>query len=102
MTYLQALEIRMKKKKHSPEKIVRKLRKADQLRADGQTVAQVIVELGISQPTYNRWRNKYGMMNVAEVKRLRALEKENQRLKTIVADQALDIAMLKEVAEGNW
>ncbi len=92
----------MKKKKHSPEQIVRKLRKADQLRADGQTVAQVIVELGISQPTYNRWRNKYGMMNVAEVKRLRALEKENQRLKTIVADQALDIAMLKEVAEGNW
>ncbi len=68
----------------------------------GQTVAQVIVELGISQPTYNRWRNKYGMMSVAEVKRLRALEKENQRLKTIVADQALDIAMLKEVAQGNW
>ena len=102
MTYLQALEIRMKKKKHSPEQIVRKLRKADQLRADGQTVAQVIVELGIRQPTYNRWRNKYGMMNVAEVKRLRSLEKENQRLKTIVADQALDIAMLKEVAEGNW
>ncbi len=58
--------------------------------------------MGVSQPTYNRWRNKYGMMNVAEVKRLRALEKENQRLKTIVADQALDIAMLKEVAEGNW
>ena len=58
--------------------------------------------MGVSQPTYNRWRNKYGMMNVAEVKRLRSLEKENQRLKTIVADQALDIAMLKEVAEGNW
>ena len=92
----------MKKKKHSPEQIVRKLRKADQLRADGKTVAEVIVELGISQPTYNRWRNKYGMMTVAELKKLRALEKENQRLKSIVANQALDIVMLKELAEGNW
>ena len=87
---------------HSPEQIVRKLRKADQLRADGKTVAEVIAELGISQPTYNRWRNRYGMMSVDEVKRLRALEKENARLKRLVADQALDIAMLKEVAEGNW
>ena len=92
----------MKKKKHSPEQIVRKLRKADQLRADGKAVAEVIVELGISQPTYNRWRNKYGMMTVAELKKLRALEKENQRLKSIVANQALDIVMLKELAEGNW
>lgn len=92
----------MKKKKHSPEQIVRKLKKADQLRADGRTVAEVIAELGISQPTYNRWRNKYGRMDVAEVKRLKALEKENARLKRIVADQALDISMLKELAEGNW
>ncbi len=92
----------MKKKKHSPEQIVRKLRKADQLRADGRTVAQVIVELGISQPTYNRWRNQYGTMTVAELKRLKALEKENGRLKRLVADLALDNAMLKEVAEGNW
>ncbi len=65
-------------------------------------MAEVIVELGISQPTYNRWRNKYGMMTVAELKKLRALEKENQRLKSIVANQALDIVMLKELAEGNW
>ena len=92
----------MKKKKHSPEQIVRKLRKADQLRADGKTVAEVVVELGISQPTYNRWRNKYGRMDVSEVKRLKALEKENQRLKALVADLALDNAMLKELAEGNW
>jgi predicted ATPase len=102
MTYLQLVEIRMKKKKHSPEQIVRKLRKADHLRAEGKTLAVVVAELGISQPTYTRWRNQYGAMTVGEVKRLKALEKENARLKGIVADQALDISMLKEVAQGNW
>lgn len=92
----------MKRKKHSPEQIVKKLRKGDQLLAAGKSVAEVIVELEISQPTYHRWRKQYGSMTRREARELQLLKKENDKLKRIVADQALDIAGLKELAEGNW
>ena len=92
----------MKRKTHSPEAIVKKLRNADQLLAQGKSVAEVIVALEVSQPTYHRWRKQYGSMTRSEAKRLRELEKENARLKRLVADQALDISMLKEIAEGKW
>jgi hypothetical protein len=68
----------------------------------GKDLAAVLQGLEISEATYHRWRNQYGGMKSEEAKRLKKLEEENARLKKLVADQALDIAMLKEVASGNW
>lgn len=90
------------KKGHSPEQIVRKLRKADRLAAEGKSVAEIVRDLGISEPTYYRWRRRFGSMSVDEAKRLKQLEQDNARLKRMVAEQAMDIEMLKEVNEGNW
>jgi putative transposase len=90
------------KKRHSPEQIVRKLRQADEKLASGASVPEVARELGISEATYHRWRNRYGGMNPSETKRLKDLEKENARLKKIVAEQAVDISILKEVSKGNF
>jgi putative transposase len=90
------------KKRHSPEQIVRKLRQADQKLASGASVPEISRELGISEATYHRWRNRYGGMNPSETKRLKELEKENTRLKKIVAEQAMDIQILKEVSLGNF
>lgn len=92
----------MKRKRHTTEQIIRKLREAEQMRAVGKTVGEVCQTLGISDQTYHRWRAKYRGMDGAEIKRLRELEEENRRLKKLVADQALDIQILKEVAEGNF
>lgn len=92
----------MKRKRHSPEEIVRKLREADAELAGGATVGDVSKKLGISENTFHRWRNQYGGMKADQAKRLKKLEKENARLKKIVADQAVDISILKEVAEGNF
>lgn len=92
----------MKRKRHSPEEIVRKLREADGELAGGATVADVSKKLGISENTFHRWRNQYGGMKADQAKRLKKLEKENARLKKIVAEQAVDISILKEVAEGNF
>jgi transposase-like protein len=89
-------------KKFSGTEIVGKLRQADVLTAQGNTVPQVCRELGISQQTYYRWRNKYGGMSPDMVKQLRELQKENIRLRKVVSDQAIDIAILKEVAQGNF
>ena len=72
------------------------------MQAEGADIATVAKHLEISEQTYHRWRNQYGGMKADEAKRLKELEKENQRLKRIVADQALDIVALKEVAKGNW
>jgi putative transposase len=102
MNVLQALEITMKRKRYSPEQIVKKLRKADRLLADGGSVAEAIVAIEVSQPTYHRWRKEYGSMNQSEARKMKELQKENARLKKIVAEQALDNAMLKEIAEGGW
>ena len=91
-----------KKKRHSPEQIVKKLRDADAMEAAGKTTAEVLQALEISEATLNRWRNQYGGMKSEEAKRLKQLEEENKQLKKLVADQALDIQMLKEINKGNW
>ncbi len=90
------------KKRHTPEQIVRKLREADGLLNGGASVTDVGIRLGVSEATYHRWRKRYGGIEVRALKKLKALEKENGRLKKIVADQAVDISILKEVAEGNF
>lgn len=92
----------MKGKKHRPEQIIRKLRMAEAKVADGASVAGVCRELEVSEATYHRWRRRYGSMSEDQLKRLKALEKENARLKKIVAEQAVDMSILKEAAEGNF
>jgi transposase-like protein len=91
-----------KKKRHSPEQIVKKLRDADAMLAAGKTTAEVLQALEVSEATLHRWRNQYGGMKSEEAKRLKQLEEENKQLKKLVADQALDIQMLKEINKGNW
>ena len=89
-------------KKHlSGTEIVGKLRQADVLIAEGKTVPEVCREIGVTSQTYYRWRNKYGGMSPDMIKQLRELQKENARLRRVVADQAVDMAILKEVAQGN-
>ncbi len=90
------------KKRHTPEQIVRKLREADAQFAAGVPIPEVARQLGISEATFHRWRNHYGGMKADAMKRLKELEKENARLKKIVADQVLDISILKEVSRGNF
>jgi len=90
------------KKRHSPEQIVRKLRQADEKLASGASVPEVARDLGISEATFHRWTNRYGGMNSSETKRLKELEKENARLKKLLAEKELDIDMLKEVNRGNF
>jgi putative transposase len=92
----------MKRTRHSPEQVIRKLRDADRMLAEQKGIAEVARELGVSENTYHRWRNQYGGMKADDVKRLKELERENQRLKRIVANQALDIDGLKEIARGNF
>ena len=92
----------MKRTRHSPEQVIRKLREADRMLGEQKGVAEIAKELGVSENTYHRWRNQYGGMKADDVKRLRELERENQRLKRIVANQALDIDGLKEIARGNF
>ncbi len=89
-------------KGYSPEQIIRKLRQAEGEFATGSTIPQVSRELGISEATFHRWRKQYGGMSQQEAKRLKELEKENARLKKMVAEQALDIDILKEVNRGNF
>ena len=91
-----------RRRRHGPEQIVRKLRDADAMLNAGKDLAAVLQALEISEATYVRWRNQYGGMKSEEAKRLKLLEEENKRLKQLVADQALDIQMLKYVAEKNW
>jgi putative transposase len=91
-----------RRKRHSPEEIVRKLRDADAMLNAGKDQAAVLQALEISEGTLWRWRNQYGGMKAEEAKRLKQLEDENKRLKEIVADQTLDIRMLKFINEGNW
>jgi transposase-like protein len=92
----------MGRKRHSAEEIVNKLREADVLLAQGRTVAQACQQIGINDQTYYRWRREYGGMKADQAKRLKELERENARLKKLVADLSLDKAMLQEVAEGNF
>ncbi len=92
----------MKRKFHTPEQIVKKLREADAAVASGSTIEQVCKQLGISDATYYNWRKQYGQMKLDQVKQFKALQKENTRLKKLVADQALDNAVLKEALSGNY
>jgi putative transposase len=89
-------------RRHSPEQIVRKLREADRLLAEGADLDAVCRHLEVSVQTYQRWRSQYKAMRPEDVARLKQLEKENARLKRMVAEQALDIDMLREVSRGNF
>jgi transposase-like protein len=92
----------MARRRHTPEQVIRKLREADRLLAEGADVAAVARHLEISEPTYHRWRAQYGGMKAEDAKRLKELEAENARLKRIVADKELEIDALREIAKGNW
>ncbi len=92
----------MRRKRHSPEQIIRKLREAQAELAAGASMEAVCKKLEISEATYHRWKGEYGGMKSDEVKRLKELEKENGRLKKIVADLELDKEILKEALKGNY
>lgn len=92
----------MSGKRYSPEEIVRKLREADVLLGQGVKVPEVVHQLGVNKVTYYRWRKEFGGMKSDQAKRLKELERENGRLKKLVADLSLDNAILKEASWGNW
>ncbi len=92
----------MVKKSHSPEQIINKLREAEILLNQGANVGEASRKIGVTEQTYYRWRKEYGGMRIEQAKRLKSLERENARLKKLVADISLDNAILKEVAEGNF
>jgi transposase-like protein len=94
--------ITMVRRRHTPEQIIRKLREADRLLAEGAEVAEIARHLEVSEQTYHRWRNQFGGMKADDAKRLRELERENARLKRIVADKELEIDALREISKGNW
>jgi len=96
------MDTTMARRKHTPEQALAKLRDADVMLADGLAIPEIAKRLEISEQTYHRWRTQYGGMKGPEVKRLKELEKENARLKRVVADLALDNSMLKDLAEGNF
>ena len=88
-------------KKHTAEHIITKLRTAELEIAKGRTAAQAVKQIGVTEQTYYRWRKEYGGLRMDQAKRLRELEKENTRLKRVVADRALDNAILREAASAN-
>lgn len=92
----------MARQNYSVEQIIVKLREVEVLCSQGKTVGEAVRQIGVTEQTYYRWRRKYGGMNTSDAKRLRELEKENSRLKKLVADLSLDKAILKDVAEGNF
>lgn len=91
----------MPRRRYTPEQIISKLREAEVLLSQGQTVGQACKALGVSDQTYYRWRKEYGGMRTSQVRRLKELERENVRLKKLVADLSLDNAILKETVSGN-
>jgi len=96
------LELRMPKKRYSPEEIIAMLREAEVRLSQGETVGQVCRTLSVSEQSYYRWRREYGGLKVDQARRLKGLEKENQRLRKAVADLTLDAMILKEAAKGNF
>jgi transposase-like protein len=92
----------MVRRRHTPEQIIRKLREAERLLGEGAPIADVARHLEVSEQTYQRWRNQFGGMKADDAKRLRELERENARLKRIVADKELEIDALREISRGNW
>jgi putative transposase len=92
----------MPARRYSVEQIVAKLREMERLQGQGLTIPQACKRIGISDQTFYRWRIRYGALKEDEAQRLKALEQENSRLKKIVAEQALDISLLKDLQRGNW
>jgi transposase-like protein len=92
----------VKRRKHTPEQIIRKLREAEQMLSEGKQISEVAKALEVSEQTFHRWRNTYGGMKASDVKRLKELERENGQLKRIVADKELENLALKEIARGNF
>ena len=92
----------MKKKRHTPEQIIKKLRAVEVITGEGKTVAQACKVEAITEQTYYRWKKQYAGMDVPTLKQLKHLEQDNSQLKKLVAEQALDLRILKEVAEGKW
>ena len=92
----------MPRKRYTAEQIITKLREAEVELAKGQSIGQVCRKVGIGEQTYYRWRREYGGLRVDQARKLKELERENTRLKRVVADQALDIAILKEASSGNF
>jgi len=92
----------MKRKYRKPEQIIQLLRQAEAKSAEGQNIGDICRQFGISDATYYNWRKQYGNMKLDEVKQFKELQKENSRLKKLVADQALDIDILKETLRGNY
>jgi transposase-like protein len=92
----------MVRKSYTPEQIINKLREAELLLNQGASVGEACRKIRVTEQTYYRWRKEYGGMRIEQAKRLKDLEKENTRLKKLVADISLDNAILKEVAEGNF
>ena len=92
----------MSRKRYSAEQIITKLREAEVLSSQGRTVPEICRQLGVTQNTYYRWRKEYGGLEVDQAKRMKELERENARLKKLIAEQALDIAILKEASRGNF
>ena len=92
----------MKRRRHTPEQIVRKLREADRMLSEGQELPEVCKALEVSEATYHRWRAQFGGMKADDVKRLKELERENAQLKRIVANKEIEIDALKEIAAGKW
>ena len=87
---------------YTAEQIIVKLREVEVLCGQGKRIGEAVRQIGVSEQTYYRWRKKYGGMNTSDAKKYRELEKENARLKKLVADLSLDNAILKDIAEGNW
>ncbi len=92
----------MGRKRYQPEQIIGYLREAEVLLSKGSTIGEVCRKIGITEQTYYRWRRDYGSLSVDQAKRLKEIEKENVRLRKLVADLSLDKAILKEVAEGKY
>ena len=92
----------MGRKAHSPEQIIGKLREAEVMLGKGQTVGQACRKIGVTEQTYYRWRKEYGGLRLDQAKWMKELEKENTRLKKLVADLSLDNAILKEASSGNF
>ena len=92
----------MGRKRHKPEEIVAKLRQVDVLTTQGQTVADAVRTIGVTEVTYHRWRQEFGGLKGDQVKRLKDLEAENARLRKAVSDLTLEKLILKEAASGNW
>jgi putative transposase len=92
----------MARKRHKPEEIIAKLRQVDVLTAQGTSVAEAVRSIGVTEVTYYRWRQEYGGLKTDQVRRMKELERENQRLRQAVADLTLDKLILREAARGNF